>query len=263
MKMVIQDTADVYFRRKSDGHLAFTAEAQLASLSGAISEEKLYGGIGNKPLYILKTQKELALSVRNAFFDLDFLAMSQGEDVQEDVGVKLFDREHSVKVADDNSVELKGKPLADHMVTFYNKKNQTYQVISSSDGKYTLPIAFVSPKETVTAVFHVEKTGRSMSIKASRFSERYEVEYRTIAYNPETEQVYSDIVIQFPNVSPSGEFELSLENGQALTPEFKFEALADMNTDNMAVISEIPRDQPEKEAPAQPDDDTNDGDLGA
>ncbi|WP_144498320.1 hypothetical protein [Bacillus pumilus] len=263
MKMVIQDTADVYFRRKSDGHLAFTAEAQLASLSGAISEEKLYGGIGNKPLYILKTQKELTLSVRNAFFDLDFLAMSQGEDVQEGIDVKLFDREHSIQVAEDNSVEVKGKTLTDHMVTFYNKKNQVYQVVSSSDGKYTLPVAFVSPKETVTAVFHVEKTGRSMSIKASRFSERYEVEYRTIAYNPETEQVYSDIVIQFPNVSPSGEFELSLENGQALTPEFKFEALADMNTDNMAVISEIPRDQPEKEAPTQPDEGANDGDLGA
>lgn len=59
MKMVIQDTADVYFKRKSDGHTVFTTEAQLASLSGAISEEKLYAGIGNKPIYILKTQKNL------------------------------------------------------------------------------------------------------------------------------------------------------------------------------------------------------------
>ncbi|MFB6445949.1 hypothetical protein ACFCVT_20345, partial [Bacillus velezensis] len=65
---------------------------------------------------------------------------------------------------------------------------------------------------------------------------------RTIAYNPDTEEVYSDIYIQFPNVSPSGEFEMSLENGNALAPEIKFEALADTDTDEMAVVIEASRD---------------------
>ncbi|ADP32533.1 hypothetical protein [Bacillus atrophaeus] len=46
MKTVIQDTADVYFRRKSDGQLVFTAEAQTASFSQTISEDKLRGRSG-------------------------------------------------------------------------------------------------------------------------------------------------------------------------------------------------------------------------
>ncbi|CAI6287801.1 hypothetical protein NHM07_07885 [Bacillus subtilis] len=90
-------------------------------------------------------------------------------------------------------------------------------------------------------MYQIEKVGRRLAIKASKFSERYEVEYRTIAYNPDTEEVYSDIYIQFPNVSPSGEFEMSLENGNALAPEIKFEALAD--TDEMAVVIETSRDE--------------------
>ena len=241
MKTVIQDTADVYFKRKSDGKLVFTAEAQTASFSQAISEEKLRGGIGNKPLYILKSEKEINLTVKNAFFDLEWLAMTQGETIQEETKVKVFDREHGLIVDDTNKVTLKGKPVSD--VTFYNKKGLTYKIAVSTDGTYTIPTAFAAAKDKLTAVYQIEKVGRRLAIKASKFSERYEVEYRTIAYNPDTEEVYSDIYIQFPNVSPSGEFEMSLENGNSLAPGMKFEALADTDTDEMAVVIEASRDE--------------------
>ncbi|CDG30102.1 MULTISPECIES: hypothetical protein [Bacillus] len=240
MKTVIQDTADVYFRRKSDGQLVFTAEAQTASFSQTISEEKLRGGIGNKPLYILKSEKEINLTVKNAYFDLEWLAMTQGETIEEEAKVQVFDREHGLIVDDKNAVTLKGKPVSD--VTFFNKRGVTYKTPVSTDGSYLIPTGFAGTKEKLTAVYQINKIGRRLPIKASKFSERYEVEYRTIAYNPDTEEVYSDIYIQFPNVSPSGEFEMSLENGNALAPEIKFEALADTDTDEMAVVIEASRE---------------------
>ncbi|MCY8499889.1 hypothetical protein MOD12_21705, partial [Bacillus atrophaeus] len=124
----------------------------------------------------------------------------------------------------------------------FNKKGLTYNTPVSTDGTYVIPTGFAGTKEKLTAVYQINKIGRRLAIKASKFSERYEVEYRTIAYNPDTEEVYSDIYIQFPNVSPSGEFEMSLENGNALAPEIKFEALADTDTDEMAVVIEASRD---------------------
>lgn len=144
MKTVIQDTADVYFRRKSDGQLVFTAEAQTASFSQAISEDKLRGGIGNKPLYILKSEKEINLTVKNAFFDLEWLAMTQGETIEEEAKVQVFDREHGLIVDDKNTVTLKGKPVSD--VTFFNKKGLTYKTPVSTDSTYLIPTGFAGTK---------------------------------------------------------------------------------------------------------------------
>ncbi len=38
-QIYVVDTCDVVFRRKSDGHVVFSYETQLASLSGTLSEE--------------------------------------------------------------------------------------------------------------------------------------------------------------------------------------------------------------------------------
>jgi hypothetical protein len=70
MKLLVMDTADVVMKRKSDGHVFITAEAQLTSISQSLGiNEKIYGGIGNKPLAIMKGQKEVTSTLRNAFYD--------------------------------------------------------------------------------------------------------------------------------------------------------------------------------------------------
>ncbi|MEH6943921.1 hypothetical protein [Bacillus sp. JJ722] len=83
MKLLIIDTADVVMKRKSDGHTFITAEAQLTSISQSLGiNEKIYGGIVNKPLAIMKGQKEVTSALRNAFYDSEFLAITQGVSVE-------------------------------------------------------------------------------------------------------------------------------------------------------------------------------------
>ena len=74
-KLLISDTANVTIKRKSDGRVFGMAETQLASISQSLGiNEKLYGGIGNKPLAVMKGQKEVTATIRNLFYDQEFLA---------------------------------------------------------------------------------------------------------------------------------------------------------------------------------------------
>jgi len=217
-KVVISDTADVTFRRKTDGHVVFTTEAQMASISQAITEERLKGGIGNKDIALIRSAKEVSLAVRNALFDLEWLAMTQGVAVQRD-GTALVNKIETVTVGEAGEIAVTETPVGD--ITLVNVEGVNAKITEGG----TAPTDFAAPGDKVQAIYKVEATGKLVEISAEKFAESYEVEYRTITYDPKTNSVVSDFYIQFDNVVPSGAVDLSLENGTPLTPELNFNAM--------------------------------------
>ncbi|GIN67572.1 MULTISPECIES: hypothetical protein [Bacillus] len=235
-KTVIHDTADVYWKRKSDGHVISAAEAQLASISQSISEEELKGGIGNKTLYLLRSDKSIDAKVKNAFFDMEFMAMTQGVAIEENK-FNVFERE-DVTVDTDKTVKLQKAPIG--TVSLKNIKGATVQA-EFKDGVVAVPESFAKEGDVLTAVYKVEVTGETVEINTNKFSEMYELEYHTIEYDPDTGVVYSDLYIQFDKVAPSGEFEMSLENGSAYTPELSFKVLAADSKGKIGRFARVPR----------------------
>ncbi|MGX1988600.1 hypothetical protein ACWIF0_23820, partial [Bacillus subtilis] len=80
-KTVIHDVCNVTMKRKSDGKVIATGEAQTTSISQSIQEDFLKGGWGNRNLYVIKSDKNITGTVKNAFFSLDWLAAQQGVSV--------------------------------------------------------------------------------------------------------------------------------------------------------------------------------------
>ncbi|ARC67822.1 hypothetical protein ABES28_08595 [Bacillus licheniformis] len=235
-KTVIHDTADVYWRRKSDGHVISAAEAQLASISQSISEEELKGGIGNRTLYLLRTDKSIDAKVKNAFFDMEFMAMTQGVAIEENK-FNVSERE-DVTVQVDGTVKLQKTPVG--VVSLKNSKGASIQA-EYKDEAVTVPDDFAKEGDVLTAVYRIEVTGETVEINSNKFSEMYELEYHTIEYDPDTGVVYSDLYIQFDKVAPSGEFEMSLENGAAYTPELSFKVLAADSSGRYGRFARVPR----------------------
>ena len=99
MPLYIMDVADVTFKRKSDGHIVFTSEAQTSTLSQSVDEETIMGGIGSRSIYTIKSNKQLELTVRNATFDLEWLAMTQGVAVK-DADTLVVQKKFAGTVAD-------------------------------------------------------------------------------------------------------------------------------------------------------------------
>lgn len=242
MRTLINDTANVVFKRKSDGHVIFTAEAQLASISQSISEEKLKGGIGNRQLGLIRSDKEVTLQVRNALFDFEWLSVSQGVAVQENGAATVWKREDSLLVADNGGtleVTIKGTPVG-NTVRVINAAGETEESTETTK-KVAIPVGVAVEGDRVSVAYQEEVTGNVLTMDAQKFSEAYEVEYSTIEYDPESSQVVADLYIQFDHVIPSGSFEMSLENGSALSPELSFEAMTTGSSTEIGRFIEVAR----------------------
>lgn len=232
----IADTANVTFRRKKDGHVVFTAEAQLAGLSGSEESEVIRGGIGNKALYTIKHSKEVNLSVRNATFNLEYLAMSQGVSIEQGTAqVTVVERGLEIE---NGVVTLKDLPLEG--TVRYQVGGGEFKEVDSVSGKEAT-ISNASDGDKVTVEYKKEVEGRRIVLDATKFAENYEVQYETIEYDTQTNEVIKDIYFLFHNCTPAGDYEINLENGEAYTPELEFTAMAKENSDEIGEIIEVDR----------------------
>lgn len=225
MALYVIDVADVTFKRKSDGHIVFTSEAQMSSLSQTVDEEAIQGGIGSKTLYTVKSNKQMELSVRNATFNLEWLAMTQGVKV-EDGGVATVMKDYTVDVAEGAAAV----DAPDGTVTIVNEDKES-QTAEAADGSVIIPAEFAADGDSITVIAEEEVVGKSVEIRSDKFSEKYEVQYKTIVYDNSTDKHVHDLYINFYEVSPSSAFDLSLENGTAFTPELTFTAMANKQSE--------------------------------
>lgn len=238
MKTIISDTADVVFKRRRDGKIVFTAEAQLASISQNISEERLKGGIGNKTIAVLRSDKEVELQVRNAIFDSEWLEMSSG--VSFDVKTNTVHTREDDLIASNGAITIKGEP----------KTNGTMLILASNgdqfEGTYDDLLKKVTAPEIIdgksySVLYQIDVTGRTLSLQSDKFSESFSVEYRTIEYDIETNAIKNDLYFVFNSVTPSGNWSLSFENGQAITPELNFTVLTLTGSKEIGKVIEVPR----------------------
>lgn len=246
--LVIIDTADVVVKRKSDGHVFLTAEAQLTSISQTLGiNEKIYGGIGNKGLFIMKGQKDVTATIRNAFYDGEFLAMTQGVSIEENGDVVVYKREDNLEVSDSLEVTIVGTPVGDEV--YVRNPDGVVKSATIAGQVVTIPDGFAAAKDIVSVTYQEQTQGDVIEIESDKFGEAFEVEYHTIGYNPKTNKVEKDIYVQLDHIVPNGDFELSLENGTALAPEFTFDALVKPNTNQIGRIIEVPRVDGEQATP--------------
>lgn len=253
-KIVVQDTADVIFTDLISGKVILNAEAQLAQITGAVSEEDLYGGIGNKKLYKLRSQKDINLSIRSAFASLDYWSMIQGVEV-DDEGKATVTKSEYIKVTggtdfstDPTDIELVipnvPSTLVDAIVVDKNGEQSPFTVAydtATLKGVIALPSSDFAVGELVQVFYQEEITGNSVKIDSEKFSNKWKVEFRTISYDPDTAKVYSDIYFIFHEVIPSGEFDISLENGSVYTPEISFSVMTPKGSNELGEIIEVVR----------------------
>lgn len=236
MRTIINDTCEVLFKRKRDGKVVFTADAQLASMSQSVSEERIKGGIGNRTIALLRSDKEVELQVRNATFDLEWLEMTQGVEITNETVIVYKKEEAEIGAAMDIAIE--GTPVTDGDVQVRDSKNNHLE--ATFDGT-ALTAVDGEIGDKVTVLYQAEVTGKSISLEADKFAENYHVEYRTIEYDVDTNEIVNDLYFIFNNVTPSGQLDMSFENGSAIAPEISFTALNEGTSSKIGQVLEVPR----------------------
>src|SRR5690606_26730652 len=90
----------------------------------------------------------------------------------------------------DGGATITGKPLGKARVTALSGKQEEVEV---TDGQIAVPESLAGNGDKVTITYQEEVTGRKVEIDSEKFANKFKVEYRTIAYDPETAVVESDI----------------------------------------------------------------------
>lgn len=241
--LYVQDTAKVFFKSLTTGNIVGVGYAQTATIEATAEETPIKGGIGNATAYIIKSSKEINLTITSATFKPEFFALQQGSEYKNDVIENVIDNLFA-KVEDDGTGN-KVINLPEEL------KNLTTVRVEDIDGiQYDLPaIDGVVSVETFKAkdgdeleVFYLKEIkGRAITIDASKYPSKYRVEMQTLCYDRETETPYSDIYFIFPEASPSSAFTMSLTNGEALIPEIQFTVTARKGTTELGTKYEVLR----------------------
>lgn len=236
MKRIINDVCDVMFKRLTDDKIIFTAEAQLSSVQQAIKEDKIKGGIGNRDIAILRSEKTVTLKVRNAVYDTAWLEMVAGVEFADATACTIFRTEKGL-VLTGGKVTITNDPVDDKVT-----------LIDSQGKKFTGTFDGVSKEVTIvggldgaiyTALYDFDTTGSVLSIDATKFPENYYVEYQTIEYDIDTNEIVNELIWQFDKVTPNANFEMQFQNGTAISPEFDFTCLAPAGTNQIGRVIEI------------------------
>jgi hypothetical protein len=243
MKLLISDTAEAIVKRKSDGHVFITAETQMASITGTLGiNEKIFGGLGNKPLAVMKGQKEVTANFRNAFYDMEMLSMTQGVAIEEDGTATVYETEKDLLVTSGTGtleVTIAGTPVGS---TVYVRNNAGETIAATvATKKVTIPTGHAIAGEKVSVTYSKSVTGEILAFDTEKFGEAYSIEFKSIGYDPDTNRVVKDIYIQLDHVIPSADFELTFEAGTAIAPEVSFECLAAPNSKEIGRIIEVDR----------------------
>ena len=236
-ELYIADVAEVTFEDKATGDVAFLGNGQITGLTGSEEEEKIFGGIGNRHIYSIRHSKELELNITNATFDLEYLAMTQGEQISNKT-TTVVEFEKNL-VVEGGEVQLKDNSFNGGVKIRVGRNTTDAEAIQ---GVVTIPESAAVDGEEVAVAYSKDVEGETVILDATKFSKNYKVTYRTIVYSVDTNEVVADLYFVFPNASPSGEYELSLENGQAYTPELNFSVMAERGENELGRIIQVPRE---------------------
>jgi hypothetical protein len=226
-------------RRISDGKIVFTGVADTAGFKLSTKKEKIKGGIGNGDVAIITSDKEVALDVTNAIMDLDWMEMSAGVSFTEDEGVVYKRIRGLTLTAGAVTLPVGAVPVGDDVILINNIGKQ-FVAVYEGVGR-TATITGGVNGDMYLALYQEEVTGSILSIDVTKFSENYYVEMATICYNPETNEVYSDVYYQFDKCSPSSDMEMALKAGANNQGKITIDILKNFNSTEIGRIIEVAR----------------------
>lgn len=250
---VIQDVCEVIVTDVTTGNVTFLGNTTASGISQSISEDKLRAGIGNGVIFLLRTDKEIDINVTTATFKKEMLAMTQGVEIKND---KLFITKHALVevttdvASSDPVLDLTKLPVEDHSQTVITAlvearvedKDGTQDTVTVTTGVASLPIGSTAKVGDKVDVYYQEEVqGSVIKFDADKFSHKYKVELKTIAYDLDTAKVVSDIYIVFDETIPSGEFSLDFSAGEVINPEITFSAVTPRGSKTMGQFIEVVR----------------------
>lgn len=226
MKKFLVSTADVYGYDSND-NLLFVGKTLLdSSIETTLSNTDVRAGKGNQLQYIYYHTAEMNITVNEAQFSLDFLALNTGSPIV--TGADIW-TEESVTITGGAGAVTKGTPLAVQTQTVYGwvtKEDGSVERVAFNGANFTL--ADSSYEGTVCVRYYTnDASARKVTINADMLPSTIRlVMVGTLASSDATTNKIGTVQIEVPRASMTGAFTLSMTPDSVAQTPLSVRALA-------------------------------------
>ena len=230
MKKFLVSTADVYGYDSND-NLLFVGKTLLdSSIETTLSNTDVRAGKGNQLQYIYYHTAEMNITINEAQFSLEFLALNTGSSIE--TGADIW-TEESVAVTNGAGVVTKGTPLAIQTQTIYGwvtKEDGTVERVVFEGANFTLSDG--SYNGTVCVRYYTnDAAARKVTVYADMLPSTIRlVMVGTLASSDSTTNQIGTVQIEVPRASMTGAFTLSMTPDAVAQTPLSVRALASTET---------------------------------
>ncbi|MGN0966344.1 MAG: hypothetical protein ACI4OP_01945 [Candidatus Coprovivens sp.] len=230
MKKFLVSTADVYGYDSND-NLLFVGKTLLdSSIETTLSNTDVRAGKGNQLQYIYYHTAEMNITINEAQFSLEFLALNTGSSIE--TGANIW-TEETVTVSNGAGVVTKGTPLAIQTQTIYGwvtKEDGTVERVAFTGANFTL--ADSSYNGTVCVRYYTnDAAARKVTVYADMLPSTIRlVMVGTLASSDSTTNQIGTVQIEVPRASMTGAFTLSMTPDAVAQTPLSVRALASTET---------------------------------
>lgn len=226
MKKFLVSTADVYGYDSND-NLLFVGKTLLdSSIETTLSNTDVRAGRGNQLQYIYYHSAEMNITVNEAQFSLDFLALNTGSAIT--TGAKIW-TEESVTVTNGAGAVTEGTPLSVQTQTIYGwvtKEDGTVERVAFTGKGFTL--ADTSYSGTVCVRYYTnDSAARQITVYADMLPSVIRlVMVGALASSDSTTNQIGTVQVEVPRASMTGAFTLSMTPDAVAQTPLSVRALA-------------------------------------
>lgn len=230
MKKFLVSTADVYGYDSND-NLLFVGKTLLdSSIETTLSNTDVRAGKGNQLQYVYYHTAEMNITINEAQFSLEFLALNTGSSIE--TGANIW-TEESVTVTKGAGVVTQGTPLAIQTQTIYGwvtKEDGTVERVAFNGANFKL--ADSSYNGTVCVRYYTnDASARKITVYADMLPSTIRlVMVGTLASSDSTTNQIGTVQIEVPRASMTGAFTLSMTPDAVAQTPLSVRALASTKT---------------------------------
>lgn len=230
MKKFLVSTADVYGYDSND-NLLFVGKTLLdSSIETTLSNTDVRAGKGNQLQYIYYHTAEMNITINDAQFSLEFLALNTGSSIT--TGANVW-TEETVQVTNGSGTVTKGTPLTVQTQTVYGwvtKEDGTVERVTFSGSGFTLTDGQYNGSVCVR-YYTNDTSARQITIYADMLPSVIRlVMDATLASSDSTTNKIGTVQIEVPRASMTGAFTLSMTPDSVSQTPLSVRALATNET---------------------------------
>lgn len=189
------------------------------SISQAVQSTQIYGGKGSRLLFEMDYQKEITLSIEDATFEPQYLALQNGAKIANELGVVYHNE--TVKFDETGKATLKAEPTGNVQV-----ETQTGDFIPVIAEGAEITVPELAGEETQAVYVQGDVTAKTLKLDASSFPKAFKLVLLVDLFDEHKNKV-EELQITIPKFKPDGQFELSLTHDGAATSSMNGKALDD------------------------------------